>query len=80
LWQSVFTGTITRQHADGSSKYWVVFDSGRHTDKYVDLELPKAVGAGEYSWWRLDGYDTNEEGEDSGEDGEGDKEKNGVHE
>jgi hypothetical protein len=53
----------------------VVFDSGRHTDKYVDLELPKAVGAGEYSWWRLDGYDTNEEGED----GEGDKEKNGVH-
>ena len=46
------------------------FDSSRHTDRYIDLELPKAVGAGEYSWWRLDGswdgYDNNEE-EDSGE-------------
>ena len=26
-----------------------MFDSGRHTDKYVDLELPKAVGVGEYN-------------------------------
>ena len=29
----------------------------------MDLQLPKLVSAGEYSWWRLDGYDTNEEDE-----------------
>jgi hypothetical protein len=77
LRQSVFTGTIERQADGGGSKYWVKFDSSRHTDRYIDLELPEAVGAGGYSWWRLDGYDTNEE-EESIEEHEA--EENGVHE
>ena len=75
--QSAFTGTIERQADGGGSKYWVKFDSSRHTDRYIDLELPEAVGAGGYSWWRLDGYDTNEE-EESIEEHEA--EENGVHE
>jgi hypothetical protein len=60
LKQTVFTGTIEHQEDGGGSRYWVKFDSARHTDRYVDLELPKTVGAGEYSWWRVDGYETNE--------------------
>lgn len=60
--QSEF-GAVIDHHVAGS-EYFVRFDSRRHADRVVDLDLPKPVSSGEYSWWRLDGYETNEE-EDS---------------
>jgi hypothetical protein len=60
--QSVFQGRIV-SHESGS-KYWVEFQSRRHKDRVVDLELPRSVASGEYSWWRLDGYDTLSEREE----------------
>lgn len=65
LRQTVFAGVIKHRSEDADNKYWVEFESRRHSSKYVDLELPGAVADGEYSWWRLDGYDTNgDESED----------------
>jgi hypothetical protein len=63
LGQSVFKGVILRAHESQVSTYFVRFDNGRHSDRYVDLELPIKVAAGGYSWWRLDGYDTCDEEE-----------------
>jgi hypothetical protein len=78
--QTIFTGTIQPQaKSDGEargSRYWVKFHSARHKDRYVDLELPKTVREGEYSWWRLDGYGTNDEGE-SDEEGEDSSDEEG---
>lgn len=59
LGQTELHGKIAK-HESGS-KYFVEFESRRHSDRVVDLELPKLVSAGEYSWWRLDGYDTCED-------------------
>lgn len=70
LRQTVFVGTIKHKSNDHATEYWVEFDSRRHSNRFVDLELHKAVGDGEYSWWRLDGYETNEGG-DEGESDEG---------
>ena len=56
LGQTLFYGTITK--VEGVSKYFVEFDSRRHKDRVVDLELKGPVSSGEYSWWRLEGYDT----------------------
>ena len=39
-------------------------DLAGHINKSVDLELPNTVGDGEYSWWWLDGYETNEDEDD----------------
>jgi hypothetical protein len=66
--KTVFQGVITR-HESGS-KYWVEFESRRHKSRLVDLELLETVGNGEYSWWRLDGYDTLDEREEDGEEDE----------
>jgi hypothetical protein len=57
LGQSVFNGIIQRLHGSKSSTYFVQFDNGRNSDRYIDLELPIRVSAGGYSWWKLDGYD-----------------------
>ena len=40
-------------------------DYRRHNNRDVDLGLNGSVSSGEYSWWRLRGYDTfNDDGED----------------
>lgn len=70
LGQSTFAGITKHQCTDSEpSRCWVEFDSRRHADKFVDLELPNAVSSGEHSWWGLDGYETNED-EDEDEAGE----------
>ena len=56
--QSLFHCIIER--CESRSKYWVKFKSNRQTDRVVDLELPKTVASGEFSWWRLDGYETDD--------------------
>lgn len=57
LGQTTFKGVIQHQASDGEeTRYWVKFQSRRHQDKYVDLDLPNTVSSGEYSWWVLDGY------------------------
>ena len=80
--QSEFPGVI-RRHESGST-HWVEFGSRRHQDRLVDLELPKTVSAGEYSWWRLDGYETLSEeggdGDDSSEESEGGELESDVEE
>lgn len=65
LRQTIFNGIIKHKSDSEDNVYWVEFNSRRHANKFVDLELPKAVGDGEYSWWRLDGYDTNEDEDES---------------
>ena len=44
----------------------------------MDLELPKTVASGEFSWWRLDGYETDDPGRKSESEDEGEEaESNG---
>ena len=60
LGHSVFKGIIPRLHGSKSSTYFVQFDHGRHSERYVryvDLELPIRISAGGYSSWRLELYD-----------------------
>ena len=61
--QSTFDATIQEQQGT-SSTFLVVFKSNRREDEYIDLQLTKAVNAGGYSWWRLDGYETWDEGDE----------------
>lgn len=68
--RSEFKGKIKKH--EGGSNYWVEFESRRHTSRSVDLELSLPVSNGGYSWWRLTGYETNEESE--GEDEEEEEE------
>ena len=68
LGQTVFPTTILKHHESKNSTYQVKFDSNRHKRgkmPWVDLELPGKVSAGEYSYWKLDGYDTNVEESES---------------
>lgn len=78
LGRSTFEGTIKRH--DGGTNYWVEFQSSRHKNRSVDLELPRPVVQGEYSWWRLAGYDTNNESTDSESDGTDSELENGSDE
>ena len=64
--QSTFDATIQEQQGT-SSTFLVVFKSNRREDEYIDLQLTKAVNAGGYSWWRLDGYETWDEGDEDDE-------------
>jgi len=65
--QTTFDATIQEQQGT-SSTFLVVFKSSRREDEHIDLQLTKAVSAGGYSWWRLDGYETwDEEDEDDEE-------------
>ena len=73
LGQTIHLGTIIKQHETEKSKYFVESKS-RRQDRWVDLELPELVSNGEYSYWRLDGYETwdEREGESEEEKEEGD--------
>ena len=53
---TIYTGTIVKQHESEARSFWIEFDSRRHQDLWVDLELPGLVKDGEFSYWRLDGY------------------------
>jgi hypothetical protein len=56
LGQAKHKGSITKQHEGKSTTHWIEFDSHRHTNKWVDLELPRLVKDGEYNYWKLDGF------------------------
>ena len=58
LGQAEHKGSITKQHEGKSTTHWIEFDSRRHTNKWVDLELPRLVKDGRYSYWKLDGLET----------------------
>ena len=58
LGQAEHKGSITKQHEGKGTSHWIEFDSRRHTHKWVDLELPRLVKDGEYSYWKLDGFKT----------------------
>ena len=74
--QTTFAATIMHQHATKTNEFWVKFQSRRKEDAYVDLELNLRVSSGGCSWWRLDGYDTNEEDEEDESESEEDDEPN----
>ena len=77
LGPTVFKATIVEQHATKVSTYKVQFDSKRHPKGqtcWVDLELPRRVANGEYSFWKLDGYETNIDSDSTESDREEDDE------
>ena len=66
LGQSVHKGRITKQHETELSTFFVEFESHRQENRWVDLELSGLVKDGEFSFWRLDGYDTWDDDHGSG--------------
>ena len=76
---ATYSAKITKVKAPNSTSYWVVYvkivATGKKSKKkprWVDLELPPSEGT---SSWRLDGYKTLEEDEESGEEDDDDEDE-----
>jgi hypothetical protein len=50
LRQTSHSGVIKKRHRSEPTVYYTEFNSRRHTNRWVNLDLPRLVGNGEYSY------------------------------